>query len=242
MLNKFYAQFGEDELLYNLFKRKNNGVCVEVGGYDGVTGSNTYFFEGLGWRCLIVEPMPKFCEKIKKVRKCEVAEVAASNMKGDVNFYVAEGVETLSTMEQDDVHFKRMFKEGVQGIKEIQVKTDLLTSILLDRGFDKIDFLTLDIEGHEMSALRGLSFEHIRPRILIIEDNSFGTNSEVKDFMESQSYVRFKNTGCNDWYADKNDEFATFLSVLRTRMKIWFIVQWRKFKLFIKRCIFNWHD
>ena len=54
--NKYYAQFGEDKILNRIFNKKT-GNCVEVGGFDGVTGSNTYFFEKLGWRCLIVEPM-----------------------------------------------------------------------------------------------------------------------------------------------------------------------------------------
>ncbi len=233
--NKFYAQFGEDKILYDLFDRKQDGVCVEVGGYDGVTGSNTYFFEQLGWKCLIVEPMPEYCQKIKSIRKCEVAEIAASDTKGEVTFYVAEGVETLSTMEQDVNHFKRIDKEGATGIKEIRVKTDLLTRILLDRGIRQVDFLSLDVEGHELSALRGLSFEQIRPRILIIEDNSFGANDEIKKFMKNHSYVRFKRTGCNDWYAQKEDEFVSFLPVMSTEIQIFFTAHWRKFKSFVKR-------
>ena len=66
-LNKYYAQFGEDKILNQIFN-KNEGVCVEVGGFDGITGSNTLFFERLGWRCLIVEPMPEFCKKIRDIR------------------------------------------------------------------------------------------------------------------------------------------------------------------------------
>jgi hypothetical protein len=42
-LNKYYAQFGEDKILNQIFN-KNEGVCVEVGGFDGITGSNTLFF------------------------------------------------------------------------------------------------------------------------------------------------------------------------------------------------------
>ncbi|MGB4811059.1 MAG: FkbM family methyltransferase [Methylophilaceae bacterium] len=233
--NKFYAQFGEDKILYNLFNQKTDGICVEVGGYDGVTGSNTYFFEQLGWKCLIVEPMPEYCKKIKCIRNCEVAEIAASDTKGNVNFYVAEGVETLSTMENDAAHFKRIDKEGARGIKEIRVKTDLLTRILLDRGISQVDFLTLDVEGHELSALSGLSFEQIKPRILIIEDNSLGASDEVKEFMSAHSYVRFKRTGCNDWYAVKGDEFATLFRILFTEFRIFTYVQLRSLKLFLKK-------
>lgn len=232
---KYYAQFGEDKILNDIFKGKTDGICVEVGGYDGITGSNSYFFEKIGWKCLIVEPMPEFCKKIRSVRKCDVAEVAASDTKGEAIFYIAEGVETLSTMEQDVNHFKRIDSEGATGIKEIRVYTDLLTRILLDRGIRQVDFLSLDVEGHELSALRGLSFEQIRPRILIIEDNSFGANDEIKQFMKNHSYVRFKRTGCNDWYAQKEDEFVTFLPVMSTEIQIFFTAKWRRFKSFVKR-------
>lgn len=234
-----YAQFGEDRILYDLFGRKNEGICVEVGGYDGITGSNSYFFEKLGWKCLIVEPMPEYCEKIRSARKCEVAEIAASDTKGEETFYIAEGVETLSTMEQDADHFKRIDKEGARGIKEIQVKTDLLTNILLDRGINHVDFLTLDVEGHELRALQGMSFEQIRPRVVIIEDNSLGHDNEVKKFMGAHSYVRFKRTGCNDWYAQQGDVFASWLSVITTEIRISSIVKLRGLRSFLKKSIFG---
>lgn len=237
--NKFYAQFGEDRILYELFEYKKDGLCVEVGGYDGITGSNTYFFEKLGWKCLIVEPMPEYCKKIKSVRKCEIAEIAASDSKGEVTFYVAEGVETLSTMEQDPDHFKRIDKEGASGIKEIRVKTDLLNNILSEREIHHIDFLTLDVEGHELSVLQGMSFEKIKPRFLIIEDNSFGANTDIKNFMKARSYVRFKRTGCNDWYVQKSDKYARLALVVSTEISIFFIAYWRKLKSLVKRHIFG---
>ena len=40
----FYGQHGEDKYLNELFENKSNGVCIEVGAYDGVYLSNTYFF------------------------------------------------------------------------------------------------------------------------------------------------------------------------------------------------------
>lgn len=238
-ISEFSAQFGEDRILYDLFEKKRDGVCVEVGGYDGITGSNTYFFEKLGWKCLIVEPMPDYCKKIKSVRKCEVAEIAASDTKEEVTFYVAEGVETLSTMEQDADHFKRIDKEGAGRIKEIRVKTDLLDNILSERGIQHIDFLLLDVEGHELSALQGMSFEKIKPRVLIIEDNSFGAKTDIKNFMKAHSYVRFKRTGCNDWYVQKEDAFASLPLVISTEISIFFTAYWRKFKSLVKIHIFG---
>ncbi len=39
----FKAQFGEDRILWQVFRQKPTGFFIEVGVYDGVTLSNTYF-------------------------------------------------------------------------------------------------------------------------------------------------------------------------------------------------------
>ncbi len=231
---KYYAQYGEDKNLNQIFKNKI-GTCVEVGGFDGVTGSNTLFFEKLGWRCLIVEPMPDYCKKIRSIRGCEVAEIAASDKVAEVEFYVAAGVETLSTIEQNEKHFARIKSLSNEEIQKIKVKTARLDDILLERGFTDIDFITIDVEGHEMSVLSGMAFDLIMPRVVIIEDNSNGHDRQVNEFMQSKSYVRFKKTGCNDWYAKKDDELVTFLNVISTEIPILLFLFKQKIKPFFPR-------
>ena len=41
----FYGQFGEDQYLSKFFDDNYKGVCIDVGAYDGISGSNTYYFE-----------------------------------------------------------------------------------------------------------------------------------------------------------------------------------------------------
>lgn len=230
--SKYYAQFGEDKILNQIFNKKA-GVCVEVGGFDGVSGSNSLFFENLGWRCLIVEPMPDFCQKIKKVRRCEVAEVAASDKVGEVDFYVAAGVETLSTIEKNDEHFARIKSLSNEEIKKITVRTARLDDILAEREMVKIDFMTIDVEGHEMSVLSGMAFDLIKPRIVIIEDNSNGSDKQIKNYMESVAYTRFMRTGCNDWYAKKDDELVTMSRVVVAEAR----VLGRRLRSIVKRLV-----
>jgi FkbM family methyltransferase len=218
--SQYYAQFGEDRILDRIFRGKRQGNCVEVGGYDGVTGSNTYFFEKLGWHCLVVEPMPDFCAKIRAARTCDIAEVAASDKVGEVEFYVATGVETLSTMESNDEHLARIKSLSNEAVRKIKVKTNRLTDILRSHGMAQVDFLTIDVEGHEMSVLAGMSFLEISPRVVIIEDNSNGKDDAVNMYMRGQSYVRFKRTGCNDWYVRSDDELASSWNIARTTLDI----------------------
>ena len=43
------SQNGEDVLIHKFFGGRRTGLYVEVGAYDGVGFSNTYFLDALGW-------------------------------------------------------------------------------------------------------------------------------------------------------------------------------------------------
>lgn len=64
-----YSQFGEDGILEEIFRRLGvkQGVCVEFGGYDGVTFSNTaYLIRNLGWRGFFIEIDEEMSRLIRK--------------------------------------------------------------------------------------------------------------------------------------------------------------------------------
>ncbi len=106
---------------------------------------------------------------------------------------------TLSNIQKDGVRFARIKSLSNEEIRKITVSTARLDDILIERGMIDIDFLTIDVEGHEISVLAGMSFNKILPRIVIIEDNSFGGENKVKRFIELVSCVRSKRTCCNDY-------------------------------------------
>ena len=65
----FYGQHQEDAFIKQMFPNKPNGVCIEVGAYDGISLSNTKHFEEIGWRSLCIEPIPSAFDKCKTIRK-----------------------------------------------------------------------------------------------------------------------------------------------------------------------------
>lgn len=209
----FVAQYGEDVVLASIFN-KRRGVCVEVGGFDGITGSNTYFFEKLGWDCLIVEPVPSFCDQIRQVRNCKIVEAAASDGKGEIEFHIVEGAGTLSSSEITDAHLKRIHEEGGV-LNRILVPRLPLTDILEAAAIGEIDFISIDVEGHELSVLRGFDLDRFRPRILIVEDNWSEVDSSVRDYLAGHNYIRFKRTGCNDWFARQGDPLLRKSAILK---------------------------
>jgi len=200
----FNGQFGEDSILAEIFAGQPTGRCAEIGAYDGLTGSATLHFERAGWECLLVEPNPDCAEQIRAGRRCVVKECAASSEEGTTVLFVAERVEQMSTVEPDDDHH-RWIREAGGAITPIDVRTARLDDLLEEAGFPELEFLTIDVEGHELSVLEGFSLERYRPRVVIIEDNSIDGDSRVGRHMADRGYVHFKRTGVNEWYARSSD-------------------------------------
>lgn len=212
-----HAQFGEDRILAAIFAGRAGGWCAEVGAHDGRTGSATLLFEGMGWQCLLVEPNPASVEQIRRHRTGVVRHCAASSAEGEATFYVAEGVEQMSTVEADRDHLRWIAEVG-GSVRETRVRTARLDDLLDEAGFPELQFLTIDVEGHELEVLRGLTLERFRPRIVIVEENLGRRESAVARHMAAHGYVSFKRTGVNDWYARSDDaELVQPAAVARLR-------------------------
>jgi len=112
---KFFSQNGQDSFLENnLFKKINNGFFVDIGANDGVTFSNTYFFEKKGWDGLCVEPIPSVFEKLNQNRKCKcICGVISEKIDEFSKFLHLTGeYEMLSGVieKYDDKHLRRIKK------------------------------------------------------------------------------------------------------------------------------------
>jgi FkbM family methyltransferase len=199
-----YGQFGEDRILEEIFGDRADGYCVEIGADDGRTGSASYLFEKRGWHCLLVEPIPESVEEIRRHRACTVVNCAVSNREGEATFGVAEGVEAMSTLDLTPAHVAWIKRVG-GSVKEITVRTATLDSLLAEAAFPEIQFITIDVEGHEIAVLEGFTLEAHKPRIMIIEDNSISGDPRVARYMSDHGYVHFRRTGVNEWYAHESD-------------------------------------
>jgi FkbM family methyltransferase len=207
-----HGQFAEDRILREIFGERDEGCCVEVGAYDGRTGSASYPFEQRGWHCLLIEPIPTLAEEIRRHRTAAtVVNCAVSDSEGQASFFVAERVEQMSTLDLTVAH--REWIEQVGGeVKETIVRTATLDSLLAEAAFPELQFVTIDVEGHELAVLEGFTLELHRPRIVIIENNSVSEDPlassgdpRVVDHMAEHGYVHFRRTGVNEWFAHEAD-------------------------------------
>jgi FkbM family methyltransferase len=199
-----HAQHGEEFFLWELFEFKSQGTFVEIGAYDGVSLSNSLFFEKLGWRGLLVEAHPELAERARHSRPSATVVHAALGAVdgGEVTFSMVRGergLDTLSFVETTESHRQRIgSRKGV--IEQVVVPARTLRSLLDEVGLTAIDWMSVDVEGGELEVLRGASLDSVRPRVIVVEDNSRGIDPEVPKYLAGFGYKRIRTVGCNDFY------------------------------------------
>lgn len=203
---RFQSQHGEDIYLWNHFGRKTRGVCVEVGAFDGISCSNSYAFESMGWNCILVEPDPEMAKQCHENRpNSEVVQAAAGNSSADgmLSFNVvrtdADWAGMMSFTHANSKHLAKCRQMGAQ-IRTIEVPHRSLNEILCTLN-DPIDFITIDVEGHELEVLDGFDLERYRPEIVVTENNYDRDEDKIGSYLRDRGYLRLDSIGCNDIFA-----------------------------------------
>jgi FkbM family methyltransferase len=199
----FRAQYGEDRLLAAEFGAER-GICIEVGANDGETGSNTYYFERQGWRCLLIEADPELADACRTSRPRSATvncAVVAPGSPPTVTFSVVRHARGLSSLQLDPRTLRRVgIDASGDAVEEITVVARTLDDVLTEHALPRIDFMTIDVEGHEWGVLQGFDIVRWRPGILIIERNRHFPDARIMRYLRQAGYVYRRTTGVNDWF------------------------------------------
>ena len=175
--NTSYCRSGCWQLMEELFRDRPPGVFVEAGAHDGWTGSNTYWLEAsMGWRGVLVEPVPGLYEACRKERpRAKVfhgALVATDYGQPQIEVECSGLVSTVkgSAMAGETLEIAGAYY-GVTTRPTVSVPALTLNTCLERSGFEQVDFISLDVEGFEPQALAGLDLKRWRPTYLLIECN-----------------------------------------------------------------------
>jgi FkbM family methyltransferase len=197
----YYGQHGEDRFLETLFPASHTGVCIEVGAYNGVSLSNTYFFEKKGWRALCIEPIRSAYEQCKQVRK-EVTRSCVAEKDGPERefqiFHLGTNLCAISSLEPDDRLIQSHSSMITQRSTEM-VPIRSLTSIMDEIDFPKaIDFVSIDTENTELDVLKGIDFTRYNIRVFVIENNY--NEPFCEDYLRPLGYKKIHRIAVNDFF------------------------------------------
>lgn len=189
-------------------KHIENGFFVEAGALDGLFMSNTKVLEDLGWNGLLIEPSNLAARKCKENRKVTVENCAlVSNdyegkvVYGDFFFDGTDGMGAWSGIHRS--HY------GIKAAKEAHAVT--LNRILAHHKITKVDFLSLDVEGYELEAFKGVDLSTVDIPLILVEVNTNDYTLEAMDeYLSLYGYKNVANlsgftTDMEGWDGSHND-------------------------------------
>jgi len=209
MLNPAFpyaSQAGQDQVIDRLFKGKTGGTFVDVGGYDGITGSNSLYFEKWrGWTGVLVEPVEAQRQIAESLRACRCLPYAVADQEGEATFIaVTKGYTQMSglqaTYDADLLGQVRADPRHKETIITVQTRT--LSSILDEAGLPAPDFVSLDIEGGELACLQAFPFDRHRIGAWAIENNT--GSPEIAKIMRENGYNLIEFCGPDEIYVHQS--------------------------------------
>jgi FkbM family methyltransferase len=211
----FYGQQGEDVFIFNNFLNlpRTDGIFVELGGMDGITYSNSKFFEDhLGYSGVLIEPTTQFHKMIHYRPKCHNFNVAVGLEAGTMEMrgtYATAGL--VDTMHPD------FAKRHHPNSEVYQVRTFPFHEILKHADISYIDFLSLDVEGGELVVLKTMDF-NIPVYVIVIELDGYNVEKDqaCRDILFSQGFTLKRRFANNEFWA--NDDYFR-KSILYDSMK-----------------------
>lgn len=190
---KLYSQENEELIIRHFFGDRRGGFFVDVGCYDWKQLSTTLYLEKhLGWSGIGVDANAQHARGYQENRPNTrfLNYIVTDHSDTEETFFLAVGAEGVSSTSDRFIRdfFASFFPGAEPEIREVTVPTITLDDLLARNGVSRIDFLSMDIEGHEPAALAGFDIERFRPELVCIE--SPGHPGEIAAYFEAHGYER----------------------------------------------------
>jgi len=154
-----------------------DGFFVELGANDGLSQSNTFFLEKkLGWTGILVDPSIQKLSLAKKIRHSSLV----------LNYFCSNKSKRKITLFDNDLETSVL---NLNRSSRINTEVKTLTEILIKNNAPKtINFLSLDVEGHEYEVLEGLDLNLYLIQVLLIEIRSKKALDMISTFLSYRGY------------------------------------------------------
>jgi len=168
---------------------KMEGFYVDVGAFHPTYFSNTYFFYLNGWSGINIEARPGSKKLFDKVRPRDLnLELGVSAEAGELTYYFIGEDSTMNS-------FSREFLEQINMLGEVKAELPVAT-LPLASVFEQnltsgrsIDFMSVDVEGHDFEVLDSNDWKRFRPKFIVVEDEEINAaDSRIIQLMKTHGY------------------------------------------------------
>ena len=201
------SQFGEGKIITDYFDANHKGNFVDLGCFHPTRHNNTLDLYKKGWRGINVDLSSLTIELFNFYRAKDTnINCAVSNKEGTKTYYSNGELSPLNTLEKNHLLFlNKNFNIKKLDFKQRKIKTKTLSNILKKNKFYNIDFLNIDLEGHEIKVIRNFNFNLYNIKIICIEvldHNKVSTkhNKEIQKILKNNNFILSKKIGVNYLY------------------------------------------
>lgn len=222
----------EKRNIQKFFNHRKGGFFIEVGANDPCNeSSQTYHLEkGLQWQGILIEPLAELFEGMETQRplsKTHAVACTSPDKCGTVVMRIPVGGQG------EQLGHAALAEHDTQSggrYSERRVEAVTLDSILQQHGVEKVDFISIDVEGGELDVLRGFNLKRYRPGLILIEDHLLHLRNHRH--LRKNGYKLIDRTGHNNWYVPCEDKGrrARFPMRLKLFKKMYLSIWIRKFK------------
>ncbi len=187
-----FSQEGEDMILRCLLSDINKGFYIDIGAYHPMRFSNTCYFYRKGWRGINIEATPNSIKLFNKYRSEDInLELALSDKKEELIYSIFNEAALNGFLNTRRI--KKLENKGYRLIEKKLIKTTILSEVLEKYISSKkrINFMSIDVEGHELKILKSNNWEKYKPDYLLVEM----LNCNFEEVLGSELYNFIINKG-----------------------------------------------
>ena len=201
-VKKTYSSNSVDLIINELFKNKKNGIYIDVGCNHPFVGNNTYKLFKKGWSGINIDLDYTFVDSFNFYRPKDYnLQIGVSDKIGEQDMYYHHERSAINTLD---------VKRSNKSVLKKKIKTLTLNNIIENSKFKnkQIDYVSIDVEGYELSILKGFDLNKYNPKALSIE---YIDPKMIKEEYYHQNINNILNSDLYKYMIDKGYHFVNWL-------------------------------
>lgn len=194
----YYGENSEDVLINSFFRKKKQGVYLDIGCYHPIRASLTYGLFKKGWSGINVDISKNTINLFNICRPKDLnLNIGISDENLETEYFQAGIINQANSLNE------------INNAKKVKIKTVNLDTLIEKYQIKKIDYLNIDAEGLDYKVISGFSLKKIRPILITIEDFNNQNydiknlmKNEINDFFYNKNYFLYSRTYCTSFYID----------------------------------------
>ena len=193
-LKKSYSNWGIDMMADFFFRNKKEGIYIDIGCHHPLINNNTYPLYKRGWKGINIDIDYGAIDSFNFLRSKDTnIKIAVSDKTGEAELFFYHNRAAKNTLSKE----KGFDSKEIHKIKTSTLNKVIENSIYKDQ---KINFISIDVEGYELNVLKGFDLKKYKPDLVVLELIQEGMteffyqnivniqNSEVYLYMIKQDY------------------------------------------------------